>query len=1149
MSRVFAILGSALVLILSAALLSGCADEGAGATVLYTPETPFATFRDVPGITEREIAAIEEMQRTGLPLSYGMTFSSEAFTNSEGVLSGYAALLCQWLTELFGIPFELSLHMQDDLINGLNSGEIDFSGHVMMTEERRNRFIMTDVIATRRFVEVRISENENDDGERVPRFAFVADTPIESSVAEVMPPGSYEIVWIGNTGEAYQALTEGLADAFITLSISEAFFIGYEDIVIRDFYPLIFNPVSIVTANETLEPIISVVTKAQRNGAMPYLNYLYNKGMLDYNRNAVASLLNDEERAYIEAASVIPVAAFNTNYPLSFWDSRYGEWRGIFFDVLSEVSALTGLVFEVAHDETANMIVITPMLDAGEAFIIPGLVRTPEREETMIWSEHILIDDDFALISKSEFPNVSINEISQARIGLARRTTHSDMFHQWFPNHMYITEYDGIDQALDALTRGEVDMVMTGENRIMNLTHFQERPDFKINRLINEPHDVRMTFINSEAVLLGIVDKALRMVDIEEIRLDWTQRTYDYRVKVAEARQPLLYGVIVLTAGLLVMAFYMFLQKYKDNIRLEEMVAERTRMMQKADAANKGKSFFLANMSHEIRTPMNSILGFSEIALDNNDPKKIKDYMRTIHESAIWLLDIINDVLDVSKIEAGKIELEYIPFSIFEVFEHCRSLTSSKAEAKGIMLYYYAEPSIEKRLLGDSVRLSQVLINLLSNAVKFTNSGTIKLIATVANLTEKNITIVFEVKDSGIGISPEQLESIFEPFTQADESIMRKFGGSGLGLTISKNLIELMGGELKVESAVGIGSKFSFELTFDLVDDREYATSQKLIIDEFKKPIFAGEVLVCDDNKHNQMLICDHLSKVGLKTVVANDGKEAVDILANRLKMGEKMFDLIFMDIHMPVMDGLEATLKIAELGIKTPIVAVTANIMLNAVELYKKAGMADYLGKPYTSHDLWKRLINFLPVVGYVDIDSSAQMEEDMVMKHRLQILFVKRNQATYHELSEALKAKDITLAHRIVHTLKSVAGQIGERQLQMISAKVEAMLSDGQDPSDSEEYMILKTELNTVLFKLEPLLFEDEMKNAQKPVDADRIREILEKLEPLLVECNGECMMMLEDIRSIPGTEELARHVEEFDFDKALAEMMDFKKGAGIS
>jgi len=402
------------------------------------------------------------------------------------------------------------------------------------------------------------------------------------------------------------------------------------------------------------------------------------------------------------------------------------------------------------------------------------------------------------------------------------------------------------------------------------------------------------------------------------------------------------------------------LQDYADNLEIK--VREKTA----------AKTVFLANMSHELRTPMNSIVGFSELALDDSISQRTKGYLTRILDSSKWLLHIINDILDLTSFESGKIDFNIVPFDLYEIIDDCGTMFTPRATENGLMLNLYSDPSVKKNLLGDPARLRQILINLLSNAVKFTSTGVIDFLMEVRNLTQSEVTVYFEVKDTGIGITPEQMEIIFDPFTQAESGNTRKYGGTGLGLTITKNVIERMGGNIHVESTPGTGSKFSFELTFDL-EKTEDDVADHVTIFGNRRPMFSGEVLLCEDNIMNQQVACEFLAKVGLKTFLAENGKIGVERVKNRINNNEKMFDIILMDVHMPVMDGIEATEEILELDSSVPVIAMTANIMPDDVMLYKNGGMRECLGKPFVSHELWSCLMRYMEPVSWHDEPSET--------------------------------------------------------------------------------------------------------------------------------------------------------------------------------
>jgi signal transduction histidine kinase/DNA-binding response OmpR family regulator len=589
----------------------------------------------------------------------------------------------------------------------------------------------------------------------------------------------------------------------------------------------------------------------------------------------------------------------------------------------------------------------------------------------------------------------------------------------------------------------------------------------------------------------------------------------------------------------------------KFNAMLDEMHKVQDDLREARDAAqaaNHAKSAFLANMSHEIRTPMNSIIGFSELAIDDDIPVRTKEYLERILGSAEGLLQIINDILDISKIESGKMELEHIPFDLHEVLAYCQMVIVSRAEEKGLQVHFYAEPSVGKKLVGDPTKMRQIVLNFLSNAVKFTNIGTVKLSSSITASTENTVTMYFEIRDSGIGMTPEQLSKIYEPFIQADSSMTRKYGGTGLGISIAKKLIETMGGSLLVESTFGVGSKFAFTLVFDTINVPIETSAQKMPLTRIEKPTFKGDILVCEDNAMNQRVISEYLARVGLKAFVAENGKEGVDMVRSRMEKGEKPFDLIFMDIHMPVMDGLEAASIINKLQTGTPIVAMTANIMSTDRELYKMNGMPDYVGKPFTSQILWQCLMKyFTPVKKENRQQENAWKEDDMALQRIAQSNFVKDNQNKFNEIADAIKTNDIKLAHRLAHTLKGNAGQIGRRGLQSAASGVEQALKDGNNLVTGDQLKILETELKKALDELEPLLDESTAQAQAVPtaIDSAQIRELIEKLEPLLKGGNPDSLNFIDGLRAIPGNERLIQQIEDFDFESAFSTFAESKEG----
>jgi len=578
--------------------------------------------------------------------------------------------------------------------------------------------------------------------------------------------------------------------------------------------------------------------------------------------------------------------------------------------------------------------------------------------------------------------------------------------------------------------------------------------------------------------------------------------------------------------------------------------------MDKADAAIQAKTVFIANMGHEIRTPLNAIMGFSELAADGKVSPKTRDYLGKIHSNTEKLLQFISDALDISKIESGKMDLESIPFDLHDLISSCRTYIMPKAMEKGLLLHFYAEPSIGKMPLGDPARLRQVLINLLTNAVKFTNAGMIKLHAAINDSRDKTVTIHFEVKDSGIGMTDEQIRKIYEPFTRVDTSTTRKYGSTGLSLVITKNIIEKMGGEFIIDSTPGIGSKFSFDLTFDTIavfaDDM---FGKETLPNEIEKPTFEGEILLCEDNAMNQQVICEHLAKVGLKTVVADNGLAGVEMVQGRKEKGEKQFDLIFMDMHMPIMDGLEAAEKIIEFKTGVPIVAMTANMMSDDREIYRMSGMHDCVGKPFTSQELWRCLLKYFKPLSLHTIDENQMTQIDNELMEKLIISFVQDNRTRYKDISQAINTGNLKLAHRLVHSLKGNAGQLGKTLLQQAAGDVEHHLEGEKNLVTPHLMMVLETELKAVLAEFEPLVnetFEAMAAAESEPLDIQSTRELLINLELMLEKGNPECREYINSLRRIKAGKpeadalktRLIQQMEDYDFEQAFVTITELKK-----
>ena len=748
-----------------------------------------------------------------------------------------------------------------------------------------------------------------------------------------------------------------------------------------------------------------------------------------------------------------------------------------------------------------------------------------------------------------------------------------------------------------------------------------------------------------------------------------------------------------------------------------------------AEQATQAKSEFLANMSHEIRTPMNAIIGMAHLIAETDLSERQRGFVERISHAAKSLLGIINNILDFSKIEAKKQELEVTQFVLQDVISEVAALAEVRIAGRPIELIVDVDPDIPEILMGDPLRLSQIFTNLVNNATKFTEKGDITLKVELENITEKNVRLAFSVKDTGIGMTPEQLGRLFNAFTQADGSTTRKYGGTGLGLVISKSLVELMGGKMQVESTSGVGSRFFFSISlpiapnagepkwksvhsfdgknvllvddcanmravlrhiltklhcvveeacsaaeaFDLIQAHEEAgeapydyflvdykmgletgfdfakgipekmqiipkilmhplhfeesehemalmlgynsclpkppqissvltalqesiglklTYQQVAKKEKRKVYFKpAKILLVEDNLMNQELAVSLLNSVGLTTMIANNGKEALELLK------PDSFDLVLMDLQMPVMDGLTATKEIRakeeEYFKKVPILAMSARAFQKDKEECYDAGMNSYIVKPIDPTLLYEDLAKYLPIAAEGSgapaktvIAENNQLSEDesnfvaQFSKVRnfdaaaglyhansnkniyMRILhgFVRDYSGNNFELRKLIETAKFEEATRITHTIKGLCGTIGSSHVQSLGAKVEATLSQKQQ--NFEEYNVFEAALHDLIEDLNVVLNDLDTEQAQQPAQKKEDPQALEKLKNAIADLKGaldscsstQCKRILDTLEGIAFAKDvdallqkIVNQVDDYEFSEAAETLAELEKSVG--